>query len=218
MKYLLVFFTASVLITSCLEECPNEVSRDLTQTDLDWFACEPHDTTFYKDAESGEIYYLVCESCETGEVRHFVDDHYCENEGYYRIRKYIDSEYNTNLPHYLNDLTKINMHFETLGQDYSVVDIWFEGLRESTFSYILGFLFKPGGESLEEVGDRRISEIIHKERIVIDGKDYFNVYILVAFTWNDEHSNAYYDTLYYNRVGFLKFISSQYGYRLERME
>ena len=218
MKYLTILIIGSLLLVSCLDDCPNIVSRDLTQTDLDWFAREPNDTTFFKDAESGEIYYLACESCETGEMRHFVDENHCKNEGYYRIRKYIYSEYNSNLPHYLNDMAKININFETAGISNSGVEFLFTGSRASTYTYFLNFYFKQETETIEETDFYDTPDIIHKDSVLINGKMYDNVFILVFYPGLSAYTEAFFDTLYYNPDGFLKFISSQYGYRLERME
>jgi hypothetical protein len=219
MKHLTFSFSLILILSACIyDECPDEVAHDFTQTELDWFSFEPGDTVFYKDAENGEIHYMTGTSQEFTTERTFNGEHNCINEGYYDISYVMNNKLTTDFPHYTNDFTKIDMHVVTLGLNTSMIDISLNSIRDIPNSYTYHLFMENNTELVRASSDPNIaSEIEFYSSLSINGKSYSNVFV-IGFRADDELNFAFYDTLYFSKDGFLKFISSQYGNRLEIME
>jgi hypothetical protein len=219
MKHLTISLSFILLVSACIyDECPDDVAHDFTQTELDWFSFESGDTVFYKDAQSGEIHYLTATSQEFTTESTFNEDHNCLNGGYYDISDVMNNEITSDFPHYTNDFTKIDMHVVTLGLTTSVLNIRFNGYTLNPDSYNYDLLFDNNLKVIRATsGGTIISEIEQIDSIRINGNNYLNAFI-ICFSKDDELNFACYDTIYYNQDGFLKFISSQYGHRLEILE
>ena len=206
-------------MNGCTRKCPDSIGRDITDVEIAWFAHESGDTIYFKDILSNEVFYLVCTSNVLGSVGTFVDVGDCENGGYYIEEKIIDVDFVSNIPHPQNESTKINILLRALNSSNSRLSFYFEGNNSSSDSYIYSLRFDTDSELISSTTDPVLESVVtYKESLAINDKSYTNVFIIAYRKDEEENKRAFFDTLYYNPDGFLKFISSQYGYRLERME
>lgn len=226
MKTILVFcMVIFTLLNSCVKNCPDEVSHSFTQTDLEFFSFEPNDTIHYKDKNSGELYYLTCVYKKiTSRDSSFVSDDYCEHGGYWNIHDRMNFTLLSNLPHFNNKNAQINIDISAFENFESWVLFEFitRNLQDddsgaNVYRYYFSFdnkevrIIKHPFWSIN-------SEIWHYDSLVINGIVYSNVFSMNYDSINSGDSyKAVFDTIYYNENGFLKFISSQYGYKLERI-
>ena len=207
-------------MNGCTRKCPDSIGRDITDVEIAWFAHEPGDTMYYKDILSNEIFYLVCTSNVVGSQSAFIDVGDCSGGGYTIEEKTIDVDFESNIPHYQNDYTNINILLRTLSNSpTSLFRFFFQGTISSSDLYIYSLRFDTSLELISSRPDSLFESVVmYKDSIAINDKNYSDVFIIAYSKDEEENKRAFFDTLYYNKDGFLKFISSQYGYRLERME
>jgi hypothetical protein len=215
MKLLLLLLPFTLLLNSCLEDCNDHSAHLFTQTDLDWFAFETGDTVNYRDDITGENFYMICTSSETRIDSLFHIDEHCKGGGHYEIRHMMNHVFDSDFPFFENDHLKLYMELGTKEEHKTVAYIDLKDYNNYLF-YSLYFEFDNETETIETALSTQ--PVFYKGLITINGKEYPDVYTLNNSMHGEIQTNAYYDTLYYNKQGFLKFISSQYGHRLEILE
>jgi hypothetical protein len=202
-----------LLLNSCWEECPDTTAHMFTQTDLDWFDFEVGDTILYKDSMTNQTFFLVCNSKVIRIDSSYQASDYCSNEGYYDIRHMMNLVFDSDFPFFENDHLKLYMELGTK-EDYET-NAWLDFRNYENYLYYgLAFEFDNQTATIETLEN----PVQFNGLITINGKDYPDVYTLNHSEDGIIRTNVYYDTLYYNKQGFLKFISSQYGHRLEILE
>ena len=132
------------------------------------------------------------------------------------IKDYLYIDYNTNIDHENQTNLFLWFYIRSYFNQCSLVSLEF---RDETFYlyYSHRFLFNNSSETLEmfEPGHSIPNYLGSLE---INGKMYENVYSMRYNENGDLNKIAFYDSIYYNHDGILKLISSEHGYRLERME
>jgi hypothetical protein len=215
MKLLLFLLSFTLLLNSCWEECPDTTAHMFTQTDLDWFDFEVGDTVLYKDSMTNQTFFMVCNSKVIRIDSSYHADEHCSNEGSYHVRQLMNLVFNSDFPFFENDHLKLYMGVGTKEEHKTVVFLDFRNY-ETYLYYELPFEFDNQSVSISTL--ENTSPVFYEGTLQINDIEYSDVYSLCYSMDGTIHTNAYYDTLYYNKQGFLKFISSQYGHRLEILE
>jgi hypothetical protein len=213
MKLLLLF---ALLLSNCHDECADSTGPEFNENDLEWFPYEPGDSINYKDASSGEIYYLTCETREMGidsSYESFISSERCSEGGYYYYEHYLNLEFYSNLPNTNAPLYLV----QYMAKQVNRVDINILFYDTSPYPDRYNFFLNEQTWALESV-DRTSSGIYFKGSLTINGQVYHDVY-LISINEDDYFSETlFYDSIYYNKDGFLKFISTNFNYRLEIIE
>jgi hypothetical protein len=116
MNKFIILLALATLLNSCglfPKNCKDEVFRNITQAELDFFPDYIIDDTIrYKDRVSGEKYYAVCTQNETHlRKRFFSEDHHCAGGGYYIVLDKLEFVFNANFP----SLSKIKVNYYSRG-------------------------------------------------------------------------------------------------------
>jgi hypothetical protein len=213
MKKIYIFCIAFLLLFNCCrDECPDYIAHSFTETDKAWFSFEPNDTVHYRDVKTDEFYYLTCVSKEVNRDSIFTEDPYCKNNGSHHIKDVMNIVFTSDIPHFDNEYLKVKINLETAWKYESIVIIELDGAK----GYPYYFVFDNNEERLIDYGGpSTTSGVSYKDTILINGKTYTNVYP-ISFRKDEERiKNVFYDSIYYSKKGFLKFISSQFGYNME---
>ena len=216
-KTKILWFPVFMLFFACTpeeENCDNRFIAPLNETDLEWFAFETGDTLIFYDAGSESQYHLACRSSIQ-----FIDTVYtanrrCDDGGYAEFTPTLKSEFSSNIPHFEDRNLYAILTIRKPNDFIPIFDLkLYYGVN--LYGYYLGF--DSGTEAFKQLTPIN-SVPTNKGTVTINNIEYDDVYA-ICFSADPERSMqyAFYDTIYYNRDGFLKFISSQYGYVLERM-
>ncbi|MBN1950794.1 MAG: hypothetical protein JW801_06295 [Bacteroidales bacterium] len=200
-------------LSSCYDyNCPDEIQTPYTEENLKYFPFKTGDTTWYYDESRGKEYYLTCikETLNTDSIVMPAAE-YCSNETYLEVNQGKEYLFSSNIPHPTDDLA-IKMWLSKAGEN-NWIDI-FLGYANGS-SYLYNFLYTSNDSLSNREAD--FSLVRYRDSVWINDEIYDNVYSICFSTRDDIRLHAYYDTIYYNHDGFLKFISSKYGYRLERL-
>ena len=211
-KNYLFIFPVFLLLTGCLEKCPDTFSHEFNDTELAYISYQTGDTLYFLDANSELIYYMTCISRTFSYDSTFFPDHHCKNEGSMHVAPAIRFEFETDFPNHDDDSPNIALEVYTKGEVESNWQISFNS--NDIYRYLLEF--DSENESFEALSKGYLN-VIKKEFNLIQDISYTNVYEISPDQDHYSNQNVVYDTIYYNRDGFLKFISSQYGYVLEIM-
>ena len=201
------------LYASYAKECPDEISS-LSEIHKNYLALEKNDTVFFKDRLRHKIYYLTCKNKNIDWKGIYHDDYHCENGGYNERWETIKIDLFSNIPFFDNTFTKIAIQLDT----WDSFEIVFESLDEMTLKetgeniYPYHLKFNDTENKLYISGNSSHSSIHYIDSLIINEIIYSNIAIITNDLGN------FYDTIYYNDNGFLKFVSSDHKYNLEIME
>jgi hypothetical protein len=212
-RKLLSIICSVSLLSCCQKDCEDEILHDFTETELEWFSYSLFDTMHFQNEITGDIYYLTCISEATRIVTDIVTEESCPDGGWNLTYPEMQSEFSSDLPHFDKDTLNISLLIYPGGDSYLSSDITF-------ITPTGGYTYYSGFDNKDEILKNKRpgwSEVVSKGTLFINGESYENVY---AIRWIEDPERihlAYYDSIYYNKDGFLKFISSQHGYVLERL-
>ncbi len=219
---LIIYITILLLCNSCFffdaitpDECPDIEYGQLSETAKEYVPYQVGDSVFFKDKSTNEIHYLTCTVRELRKDSFFYPDEHCENEGYYDKWEELNVELLSDIPFYENTYAKINIRIDS--KNNFVIDI--ESIDRITFketeNHFIGFslFFDINEEKLYIPSDMfSYYKINYKDTLNINYKIYQNIAVI------NTEIKYYYDTIYYNKNGILKLISSEYNYNLEILE
>ncbi|MBN1950815.1 MAG: hypothetical protein JW801_06400 [Bacteroidales bacterium] len=215
-KNLAAIFLISVL-SACYQnqdkECPDVMDPEFPQSNLDWFSHEIGDTLYFKDPTRGNLYYLICSSRNEDWDPEFTTDYNCVNDGWYDVSRVLTQVFTSNMPHVENQILKLKLVMR--GSPSSILTLLFRN-NSNLSSYYYEFRYRYEYDDIVRRTDYS-SEVSFVNSLSINEVNYQDVYIISHYFPSGVNENLFFDTLYYNKDGFLKFISSKYGYRLERL-
>jgi hypothetical protein len=218
MKLLLFLLLFALLLNSCHDECADSLGSELSETDLEWFSTEQGDTSWYKDVSDEQLYFFTCTKRKMGidssVEGSFVANSRCPGEGFWSYRHYQYLEFNSNIPHY-DSLLFLKLFFRK-GEAKS--HIMAEFYRDEIYDYTYHFWFNDDDKKIEAYPGYAFSIPTGIGYQSINGSIYDNVFSIAYTEDTTINKYIYYDSIYINKDGFLKFISSQYGHRLEILE
>jgi len=198
------------------KECPDIISHELTDTEKAMLYYQQGDSVFFKDKTGGEIYYLYCTSKETGKDGIYHEDYHCENDGYKEEWDIIKVQFESNFPYSHNTKAELYILLETVGQESSRLRIRFHNQSAPIESYNY-YIYDLGFYNNEFHYIRKVYFIQYDSLLINNEifKDVSKIYYENEFGTDQE---IYYDTLYINIRGLLRFVSSKYDHDLELME
>jgi hypothetical protein len=219
MRLLLLALALLCMALTCTQEEENchTISHELTNAEIEWFSIDTGDTLWFQDKNSGESYYLICASNETGKDEHKSLTDRCPSGVRVNEYYYLKNVLNSNLPFFNNNPMNLLLYLESVDENLSIVTFDFIHVGENSSKYFYITFFDTEEESLKTHHSYQAFPW-HIDSMSINNRTYSDVFRIEYVERTPSSPISFYDTLYYNRDGFLKFISSRYGYRLERVE
>jgi hypothetical protein len=211
---LFLFSIALTLLAGCQEYCENSVRPPFTESDRAYFFFEPGDTFYFRDTQQNDTFILACTGKDERIDSAFYEDENCIGGGSYTLRTMINFKFNSDIPHF--NASSLVIDFEIFKTDSSRTTASILLKVNDLSSYPFSFRFNSETQSLYSIDNSQ--PVFDYNALVINGLLFDDVYSISFSNDGGDHSNIYYDTIYYNKDGFLKFISSQYGHRLEILE
>ena len=99
-----------LLFSGCTDYCPDDgMAPRFNDTDLAWFAFFEDDTTFYKDATSGDIFYLLCVDNEISTTTEFRQTEDCASGGFNVTFQVMTNSFESDFPHFNNTNLMLKM-------------------------------------------------------------------------------------------------------------
>ncbi|MBN1950377.1 MAG: hypothetical protein JW801_04185 [Bacteroidales bacterium] len=212
MKKILLYLLLP-LLASCYQEkeCPDISDPEFPANTLEWFSFQVGDTLHFED-RGGKTYELICSSRTEDWDSSFYDNYKCVNGGSFIIHPSISFSFISDFPHFSNK--NLNLILKITGSPNSNARIKFNTNDQLNYEYY--FVYKPENNEIISYDDY-VTDIAYINKTTINETSYAGVYKLNKGDLPEGSAEFYYDTIYYNKDGFLKFISSKYGYRLERL-
>ena len=211
--YALCTALAMLLCWNCCKspDCNNVTGPPFTEEGLAWFPYAEGDTLYFRDTISQEVFYMTCTAFEFTRDTSFWDDSRCEMGGYLEIDHVIKLSLTSDFPHSENE--PLQLILKGVNSEYRIfTEIT---LFKPSKKYFYTFLIDKQEEILIST---RLTTVAGKANVSVDGVVYENTYAIFYKNDPDINPSPFYDTIYCNRDGFLKFISSQYRRVLERVE
>ena len=212
-RYRYLFVGLFIILTSCYEECSDNIFRQHSDAELEYFYYQPDDTLFFVDTTRSTEHYLTCTYRNIYTDSTWWDSERCLEGGYFSIKPFLTFRFKSNFPFYDQNQVHLTMEVVPINDSLSWIQIDFkDSLGEIYWNYY--FEFNNQNQLLTHHYTHKPVDFMGNE--LIQGKEYQNIYRLVYLA-NPNGVEFFYDTLYYNQDGFLKFISTDYGYVLERL-
>jgi hypothetical protein len=192
-------------------DCPIKEWSAFTEEDLEWFELTPGDTIYFNDNLGNDSVFLTCVSRKQWVDTTCVEEIQCTDEIQCTSYHFINFGFTSSIPHGNDWYLHLDIELKKLSSSFNI-EMTFQD--ESNDYYSFWFMYR----SDEHKFYNKVSGAIENVgSININGEDYSDV---LAISYSDDGGSypfVYYDTLYFNKDGFLKFISSQHGYVLERL-
>jgi hypothetical protein len=214
-KVILLIVVNLFVLSGCQEHCLDTSAHFFTEIDYAYFSFKQGDTSFFKDIDHDEIFYLACMKKLIKIDSTYYPDENCIEGGSYHIAHLLYLEFVSNLPHFNTNTLELIVGIKSKGEYNSFAEINFTDVDHYS-PYTYNFEFSNETEILFSFTN--LQPVIDRGLMTINGKEFNNVYSISFSDDGGLRNFVYYDTLYYNKQGFLKFISSQYGHRLEILE